>query len=328
MNALTPIIALAEADPTAWALDVLHGEVSAMLALLANPPLHLGDVIVRVAAARRPVLCCGAGKSGLVAAKVAATMASLGTPAFSLSAADAAHGDLGAVMPGSTIILFSNSGTTAELLRILPNLRALGCHVIGLVGCAHSPLGRAVDTLVDVPVPCEADHLGLAPTASTTLQMAVGDAIAVAASRLRGFTHSDFLRAHPAGQLGRRALPVTALMRQGEALPAVLPHMTLAQAASTMSSGMIGAACVVDGHGRLQGLIVDGDMRRAVQARLDLYTITAADAMRPNPLVLAHTASVGDAVDMMQAGLMVLPVVDDAGCLLGILHSLDLVQNS
>jgi arabinose-5-phosphate isomerase len=313
------------ADPASWALDVLQGEAGALIALIANPPSQLGEAITRVAAARYPVVCCGAGKSGLVAGKVAATMASLGTLAFSLSASDAAHGDLGAVMAGSTVILFSNSGTTAEILRILPNLRALNCHLIGLVGCAQSPLGRAVDTLLHVPVPCEADHLGLAPTTSTTLQMATGDAIAVAASRLRGFSHADFLRAHPAGQLGQRALPITALMRRGEAVPVVSSHMTLAQVASVMSSGLIGAACVTDGQGRLQGLIVDGDIRRAVEARLDLYTVTAGEMMRGNPVVLTDTACVGDAVDVMHAGLLVLPVVDDKGCLQGILHNLDLV---
>jgi len=330
MNAFASGFALpaAQDDPAAWALEVLHGEAAALIALSAAPPPLLGQAIVDVAAARNPVVCCGAGKSGLVAAKVAATMASLGTPAFRLCAADAAHGDLGAVMPGSTVILFSNSGTTSEILRILPNLRALNCRLIGLVGCAESPLGRAVDVLLELPVPCEADHLGLAPTASTTLQMAMGDAIAVAASRLRGFSHTDFMRSHPAGQLGRRALPVTSLMRCGLAMPKVLPDTPLAETASVMSSGLIGAACVVDREGLLLGLIVDGDIRRAVQARHDLYTITAAQTMRGNPLVLPDSASIGDAVDMMHghgAGLLVLPVVDEQGRLQGILHSLDLV---
>jgi arabinose-5-phosphate isomerase len=224
-------------------------------------------------------------------------------------------------------MVFSNSGTTCEILRILPNLRALNCRLIGLVGRAESPLGRAVDTLLELPVPCEADHLGLAPTASTTLQMAMGDAIAVAASRLRGFSYADFLRSHPAGQLGQRALPVTSLMRQAEAMPGVLPLTPLAEVASVMSSGRIGSACVVDEEGVLLGLIVDGDIRRAVQARHDLYTITAAQAMRRNPLVLPVSACVGDAMDTMHghgAGLLVLPVVDEQGRLQGILHSLDL----
>lgn len=330
MNALTFIAPASRIDaaPTSWALDVLQGEALALIALLDNPPAGLGDAIALVARAHVPVVCCGAGKSGLVAAKIAATLASLGTPAFTLSAADAAHGDLGAVMPDSTVLLFSNSGTTAEILRILPNLRVLGCHLIGLVGCGETPLGRAVDTLVELPVPCEADHLGMAPTASTTLQMATGDAIAVAASRLRGFSRADFLRAHPAGQLGQRALPLSAIMRRAQAVPAVSGDMTLAQVVSVMSSGMIGAACVVDRQGRLQGLIVDGDIRRAIQDHLDFYTITAARIMRENPVVMTDTGCVGDAADVMRAGLLVLPVVDGEGRLQGILHHRDLGHTS
>lgn len=321
----------ADSDPAGWALEVLRGEAEALAALAANPPRLLDEAIGHLARSASPVVCCGAGKSGLVAAKVAATMASLGTPAFPLSAADAAHGDLGAVMPGSVVILFSNSGTTAEIVRILPSLRALGCHLIGLVGHAASPLGRAVDTLIELPVAGEVDHLGLAPTASTIVQMAAGDAIAVAASRLRGFSRADFLRAHPAGQLGQRALPVAAMMRRAGAVPVVLPEMPLAEAVGVMSSGMIGAACVVDHEGHLQGLIVDGDIRRAIQARLDLYAITAGETMRRNPVVLTDEASVGDAIDVMhghKAGLLVLPVVDGAGRLQGILHSMDLVPNA
>jgi len=311
-----------------WALDVLRKEATALAGLIADPPPALAGAIHRVAATDRPVLCCGAGKSGLVAAKTAATLASLGIPAFALSAGDAAHGDLGAVTPGSTLLLFSNSGNTAEILRIVPGLRARDCHLIALVGRADSPLGRAADTVVELRLAHEADHLGLAPTASTTLQMAVGDAIAVAASRLRGFSRADFLRSHPAGLLGQRALPVTAVMRRGAALPTVLAHMTLAEVASVMSSGLIGAACVVDWQGGLLGLIVDGDIRRAVQAQQDFHRVTAAAVMRESPVVVADTALLGEALDLMQhrdRGLLVLPVVDDADRLQGILHSVDLV---
>ncbi len=320
--------ASAAPDPLGWAVNVLRTEAAALARLIADPPAALIEAIHRVAAADRPVVCCGAGKSGLIAAKTAATLASLGTPAFALAAADAAHGDLGAVMPQSTLLLFSNSGTTAEILRIVPALRARQCHLIGLVGRAVSPLGRIVDTLVDIGSDAEDDHLGLAPTASTTLQMAVGDAIAVAASRLRGFSRDDFLHNHPAGQLGRRALPVTAVMRRGDALPTVLAHMTLAETAGVMSSGLIGAACVTDWQGRLLGLIVDGDMRRAVQARCDLYRVTAGALMRTDPVVVALGACLGEAIDLMQRrtpALMVLPVVDDADRLQGIIHSVDLV---
>ena len=316
-----------QAQPAQWAKDVLRGESEALLRFIAQPSPQLAEAVARVAAADRPVLCCGAGKSGLVAAKTAATLSSLGIAAFSLSAADAAHGDLGSVMAGSTLLLFSNSGTTAEILRILPALRARECYLVGLVGRAASPLGRACDTLIETAITHEVDHLDLAPTASTILQMAVGDAIAVAASRLRGFTREDFMRNHPAGQLGMQALPVSAVMRKGDAIPTVLPHMTLAEVASVMSSGLIGAACVVDWQGALLGLIVDGDIRRAVQAGQDFHKVTAGAVMRGQPVVLADTACLGDALNVMRGGRLVLPVTDDAGHLRGILHSVDLVQS-
>ncbi len=319
----------AEADATVWAINVLREETAALGRIVTSPPPGLGDAIARVAGARLPVLCCGVGKSGIVAAKIAATLASLGIPAFALSAGDAAHGDLGAVTPGSVILLFSNSGSTAELLRILPGLRARECHLIACVGRAASPLGAAADTLVALPIAREADHLGMAPTASTTLQMAVSDAIAVAASRLRGFAREDFLRCHPAGQLGQQALPVATIMRTGDAMPTVPPQMALALTIHVMSGGLMGAACVIDHAGKLLGLIVDGDIRRAIQARSDLYDVTASAVMRADPVTLSAQATIGDALAMMRGdgkSLLVLPVTDDAGRLVGMVHSVDLVQ--
>jgi arabinose-5-phosphate isomerase len=322
-------VTLAAATPTPWALDVLRGEMDALAAFLADPPEALDAVIALVSAATLPVLCCGVGKSGLVAAKIAATLSSLGTPAFPLSASDAAHGDLGAVLPGSAVLLFSNSGTTSEILRIMPSLRARGCTLVGFVGRAASPLGRGVDLLLPLPIAGEADHIGMAPTASTTLQMAVGDAIAVAASRLRGFTREDFLRHHPAGQLGQQELPVATIMRCGNAMPTVLPHMPLAETIRVMSAGLMGAACVVDWSGRLLGLVVDGDIRRAIEARADLYAVPVSAVMRADPVVLPASASIGDALETMRGGkgLLVLPVTDDAGQLVGMVHSVDLVQS-
>jgi arabinose-5-phosphate isomerase len=321
--ALPPTAASA---PAHWALDVLRDEAAAIESFLAAPPATLGAVIARVAETPLPVLCCGMGKSGLVAAKTAATLSSLGTPAFPLSVADAAHGDLGAVLPGSLVLLFSNSGTTSEILRIVPGLKARGCTLIGMIGREASPLARAVDLLLPLLIAREADHIGMAPTASTTLQMAVGDAIAVAASRCRGFTRDQFLACHPAGQLGQHALPVTTIMRSGDAMPTVLPQMALAMTIHIISAGLMGAAGVVDQSGRLLGLLVDGDIRRAIEARADLYATTAGAVMRGDPVVLPAQATIGDALAVMRRGLLVLPVTDDAGQLLGMIHSVDLVQ--
>jgi arabinose-5-phosphate isomerase len=324
------VMAPAQDQLVSWARDVLRAEAAAISEVAETDLPGLSMAIAHVAAAASPVICCGVGKSGLIAAKVAATLASLGIPAFVLAASDAAHGDLGAVMPGSTVLLFSNSGTTAEMLRILPALRSLGCHLVALVGRAASPLAIAADTTVLLPIAREADHIGMAPTSSTTLQLAMGDAIAVAASRQRGFTRNDFLRRHPAGQLGQQALPVTAIMRTGAALPTVLPHMALAETVGIMTSGQMGAACVVDWDGRLLGLIVDGDIRRIISARGDLYSLTANTVMRGNPITVSSGATVGDALILMRGrgpGLLVLPVTDDAGHLLGMVHSVDLVQS-
>lgn len=321
---------LAETPAAQWALDVLRGEMEAIAGCLAKPPQELAVAVHMIAGSRMPVLCCGVGKSGLVAAKIAATLSSLGTPAFTLSAGDATHGDLGSVMAGSVVILFSNSGTTSELLRILPGLKARHCHLVGLIGQRDSPLAQAVDTLVELPIVCEADHLGMAPTASTTLQMAVGDAMAVAASRLRGFTRDDFLKSHPAGALGQRIQPVSSVMHHGEALPVVGEGWTLAQAIAVISRGRMGAACVIDEADRLIGLVVDGDIRRAIEARVDLYEASVSSVMQRAPHTISARATLGDALDRMRAhgaGLSVLPVTDDAGHLQGMVHSVDLVQS-
>lgn len=317
----------APVDLSAWATAVLETEAAAITRITADPPPGLSDAIRAVAEAVGPVLCCGVGKSGLVAAKVAATLSSLGTPAFPLSAGDAAHGDLGAVTAGATLLLFSNSGATAELIRLMPSLRARACTLIALVGRADSPLATGADIALVLPVAREADHIGMAPTASTTVHMAVGDAIAVAASRLKGFTRADFAASHPAGSLGQQALPVTAIMHTD--VPTVLPHSALSDTIGVMSAGRMGAACVTDWEGRLAGLIVDGDIRRAIQARADLYAVTAASIMRTRPITLPQTATVGDAIELMRAhgGLLVLPVTDDAGHLTGMIHSVDLVQS-
>jgi arabinose-5-phosphate isomerase len=310
-----------------WAREVLEIEAEA----LSTAALALSPAIVTavraVAEARQPVVCCGVGKSGIVAAKVSATLSSLGIPALALPAGDAAHGDLGVVTPGSVVLLFSNSGSTAEILRILPALRAQGCRLIGLIGRAGSPLAGAVDVVIPLPVAREADHIGMAPTASTTLQMAMGDAIAVAASRLKGFSSDDFLRRHPAGQLGQMAQPVTAIMRAGDALPTVMPHMAFAETVSVISSGMMGAACVVDWDNRLLGLITDGDVRRLIQKRGDFYETPASQIMHVGPKVIDAGASLGEALAMTTGlAISVLPVVEDGGRLVGMVHMHDLLR--
>ncbi|MFC0685098.1 KpsF/GutQ family sugar-phosphate isomerase [Novosphingobium clariflavum] len=322
--------AAAHEDPrTRWFREVLAAERDALNHFLRADHAAMAAVVALLAAQQRPVVCLGIGKSGLVAAKVAATFSSLGTAAFFLNAAEAAHGDLGAVQTENVVLLFSNSGSTEEIMRILPILKARKCPLIGVIGRARSPLAQVVDHLVLMDLQGEADHIGMAPTSSTTLQMAIGDALAVAASRARGFTREDFLRHHPAGLLGRHMIPVRHLMRKGADLPTVAPDASVAEMIAVISAGCMGAVCVVDQDNRLLGLVVDGDVRRLIEARRDLYAARTADVMKTGPLVIGEDAVVADVLLLLQeAGrpLSVVPVVDGEGRLSGMIQSYELLR--
>ncbi|MBV9882918.1 MAG: KpsF/GutQ family sugar-phosphate isomerase [Sphingomonadaceae bacterium] len=315
--------------PADWFRDVLREEQAAIHRFLAGAGDEIGAIVAEIARQERPIVCLGIGKSGLVAAKAAATFSSLGTPAFFLNAAEAAHGDLGAVQTGNLVIIFSNSGTTEEILRILPLLKARACRIIGIVGRADSPLAAAADRLILSRIEREADHIGMAPTASTILQMAIGDGLAVAASRARDFGREDFLRQHPAGLLGRHMIKVRHLMRSGEDLPVVLPHASVAEVTGIISAKRLGAACVADWQGRLLGLVVDGDIRRLVQARGDFYSTSAGEIMAANPRVIGPDLTVADVLLLLQqeeGRFVVLPVVDEEGILLGLLSTWEVLQ--
>lgn len=330
MNALTAITAAAPDLATAWFCDVIASERDALSRFLRTPPPGISDAIALLARQQRPIVFLGVGKSGHVAAKLAATFSSLGTAALFVNAGEAAHGDLGAVEPGSVLVLLSNSGATEEILRIMPLLKARGCTLVGIIGRVDSPLARAVDHLIPAEVECEADHIGMAPTASTTLHLAIGDALAVAVSRTRGFTRDDFLRHHPAGLLGRQMIPVSNLMRTGDDLPKVAVTASLVELLAVMSSKRMGAACVVDDANLLLGLVVDGDVRRHLQSGGDVATATAAAMMRTNPQVVETGSTIGDVLLMRNAGSsgwLILPVIDAAGRLHGMLHTHDLMQS-
>ncbi|QQV75973.1 KpsF/GutQ family sugar-phosphate isomerase [Sphingomonas aliaeris] len=311
-----------------WFTEVIACERRALERFEHDIPDDVSASVDLLAASLQPILCIGIGKSGLVAAKVAASFSSLGTPAFFVNAAEAAHGDLGAIQPGSVVLLFSNSGSTEEILRILPSLKARDCVLIGIIGCAASPIGRLVDHAILAAVECEADHIGMAPSASTTLQMAIGDALAISASRARAFTRADFLRHHPAGALGRQMTPIRAIMKTGPDVPRVLPSASMAELLAVMSGGQMGAACVVDHSSVLLGLVVDGDIRRHLQARHDVYSTPARTVMKSDPRVIAPDATVGDAMLALRGvgtGVLVLPVVDHDRRLHGLVHSNDIM---
>jgi arabinose-5-phosphate isomerase len=329
VNALTAITAAAPDLATAWFCDVIAAERDALSSFLRGPLPGIAEAVALLARQRRPIVFVGVGKSGHVAAKLAATFSSLGTAALFVNAGEAAHGDLGAVEPGSAVVLLSNSGATEEILRIMPLLKARGCTLIGIIGRADSPLGRAIDHLIPAEVEREADHIGMAPTASTTLHLAIGDALAVAVSRTRGFTREDFLRHHPAGLLGRQMIPVSSLMRSGEDLPRVVAETSLVDLLAVMSSKRLGAACVVDEGDLLLGLVVDGDVRRHLQSGGCVATASAGALMRADPQVVPLGSTVADVLLMRGGGApawLVLPVVDGAGRLHGMLHTHDLMQ--
>src|SRR5579862_4047214 len=238
-----------------------------------------GRLDARFAAACRALLNCqgrvivsGMRKSGHVAAKIAATLASTGTPAFFVHPAEAGHGDLGMITRPDVLLALSNSGETPELVLLLPHLKRLAVPLIVMSGKSESTLGRAASVTLDVGVPEEACPLNLAPTASTTAMLAMGDALAVAALEARGFTRADFARSHPGGTLGRQLLlHVEDLMRSGEALPRVAPEAALSAGLLEMSRKGLGMTVVVDAEGRILGVFTDGDLRRALDRQIDVH---------------------------------------------------------
>ena len=329
MTAVTALQALQNAPASDTFYAAIASEKDALQAFLQAPPqASIERVIALLAAQSQPVITAGIGKSGHIAAKIAATLSSLGTPAHFINAAEAAHGDLGAVQPGSLVLMFSHSGTTQEIARLIPMLRARACILVAIVGRKDSPLARAAEHMILAEVEGEADHIGMAPTSSTTLHLAIGDALAVAASKRRGFTRDDFLRHHPAGLLGRQMIPVANLMRHGEDLPKVPAELPLVDLLSVMSAKRMGSACVVDNADRLLGLVVDGDVRRYLQRGTDIAGVTASELMQTSPRTVGLGATLGDVLasrSKEQRAWLVLPVVDDTGCLKGMLHAQDIL---
>jgi len=277
------------------------------------------------------VVVSGVGKSGHIGQKLAATLASTGTPAVFLHAAEAVHGDLGIYTPGDPSILISKSGSTAELLRLVPVLRQFRSPLIAIVGNPKSPLGRGVDLVLDARVDREADPLDLAPTCSSTVALAIGDALAVSLMHARKFTQQDFARYHPAGQLGRNLwLRVADVMHQGEDVAWVHLDTPLRRVIIAMTERPLGAACVVDGEFNLLGLVTDGDLRRALLAHDDIRHLRAADCMTRRPMTIAPEASLRDAVHLMEdrpSQISVLPVSDlKTGRCLGLVRIHDIYQ--
>ena len=277
---------------------------------------------------RGRVVVTGMGKSGHVGRKIAATLASTGTPAMFVHPAEASHGDLGMIKPVDLVLAISNSGESEELLAILPVLKRQGVPLIAMTGGLQSSLARHADVVLDCSVEKEACPLNLAPTASTTAQLALGDALAVALLDVRGFRAEDFARSHPGGSLGRRLLThVSDVMRTGEQVPRVPPEAGFSELMQEMSRKGLGASAVVDAAGRPVGIFTDGDLRRLIEKGQDLRTLTAGEVMHPGPHTVRQNALAAEAAEVMeQQRITSILVVDAAGVLCGALNTNDLMR--
>jgi len=274
------------------------------------------------------VIVTGMGKSGHIAGKIAATLASTGTPAFFMHAAEASHGDIGMITRHDVVLLLSNSGETEEVLTIVPFLKRQGNALIAMTGNPRSSLARDADAHLDASVTNEACPLGLAPTASTTAALVLGDALAIALLEARGFTADDFARSHPAGALGRRLLKISDVMHTGAAIPMVRTDATLTEALIEMSRKGLGMTAIVEGDAHLLGVFTDGDLRRMLDDHgVDLRTTPVGDAMSHNPKVIGPDKLAAEAAQLMETyKIHALLVVDDARRVVGALNIHDLLR--
>ena len=307
-------------------LDTEARAISALGARLAQPFVAAVELVLHC---RGRVVVSGIGKSGHVARKLAATLASTGTPAFFVHSAEAGHGDLGMITPDDVVVMLSNSGETDELMLLLPHLKRQGAKIIALTGNEQSSLAQGADVHLDAAVDAEACPLGLAPTASTTAALALGDALALALLDARGFSTEDFARSHPGGALGRKLLTrVADVMRTGRDLPTVRAHATLADAIVEMSGKGMGMTAVVDDELRVAGIFTDGDLRRCLDRVRDISAAPIVSVMTRTPRTIEAARLAIDCVDLMEMPPKVsqLLVVDAANRLVGALHLHDLFR--
>ena len=315
------------AEALASARQTLQIEADALIGLRSQLGQEFADAVSLMLSCRGRIVVCGLGKTGHVARKIAATLASTGSPSFFLHAAEAIHGDLGMVGAEDLLIALSYSGTGQELLTILPSVHRIGVKVIAITGNPQSELARLADVHIDASVAQEACPLNLAPTASTTVALALGDALAVACLQARGFGPDDFARSHPGGTLGRRLLTrVADIMRRDASVPTVPEAATIFEALEEISRKGMGMTAVLDSQGRAIGIFTDGDLRRLIERRGDIRGLTIAEGMSRNPRHIAADALAVDAALTMDNGrLNQMLVADSQGRLIGALHMHDLM---
>jgi len=311
------------------ARDVLATEANAIVRLAARLGADFVAAVELILNCNGRVVVSGIGKSGHIARKLAATLASTGTPAFFVHPAEASHGDLGMITAADVVVMLSNSGESDELLLLTPHLKRQGAKIVALTGNDQSSLAQAADVHLDAAVDAEAGPLGLAPTASTTATLALGDALALVLLDARGFSVEDFARSHPGGPIGRRLLTrVRDVMVSGSALPIVAIDSTLAEAVVTMSGKGMGMTAVADADGRVAGIFTDGDLRRCLDRVRDLANVGVREVMTKNPRAIGPERLAIDCVELMEAvpKVTVLLVVDDDHRLVGALHLHDLFR--
>jgi arabinose-5-phosphate isomerase len=306
---------------------VLQTEADAILALKARIDSAFERAVVLLLGCTGRIIVTGVGKSGIIAQKIAATLSSTGTPAFFLHGSDALHGDLGVLTPGDVVLALSYSGATEELLRITQTAKELGASVIALTGDQASPLATAADAVLWCGVLEEACPLGLAPTASTTAALAMGDALAMTVLTAKGFRIEDFAKLHPGGRLGRQLMRVGQVMHVADDVPAVAPDTLMPEIIYEMSRKGLGMTCVVHGDRRLAGIITDGDLRRQMSRTDRLLALTAGDVMTTTPRTVTRDMLVAEALHLMEHGprkITSVVVVDGDGRVEGVLHIHDI----
>jgi arabinose-5-phosphate isomerase len=309
----------------AEARRVLEVEAAAILGLVQHLDQSFVDAVELIATCNGRVVTMGVGKSGIICKKISATLASTGTPSFFLHPTEAIHGDLGMLVKGDVVLAISNSGETEELIRILPSVKRIGAEIVAITGNANSTLAKGADHHLSAAISKEACPLGLAPTASTTATLALGDALAMALLARKGFQEEDFAFLHPGGKLGKRFLRVRDLMHKDDDVPVVLESAEMHDVIYEMSRKTFGITAVADGNRVLQGVISDGDIRRLLQHDEQLMKKTAGQAMKRNPLTIEAGELATAALQVMEERKITsLFIVDEAGRVEGIIHIHDL----
>ena len=309
-------------------IDTIKTEIEALNRTSAALSDSFADSVELIMECKGRVVVTGMGKSGLIGKKIAATLASTGTPAFFLHPAEGVHGDLGMLVRGDVVIAISNSGETDEIKVLLPLIKRLGVGLVSIVGNVNSTLAKKSDFVLDASITKEACPLNLAPTSSTTVSLALGDALAVALIKRRGFKEEDFAMLHPSGALGKRLLLTVAdLMHTGDELPVVHMNTGVKDAVSVINLKRFGSTAVIDDNGAVVGIITDGDLRRAISKYEEPYEMKAIDIMTENPKIIAENDLAASALRIMETfSISALFVLNEQKNLVGIIHIQDLLK--